>query len=40
MSEEKGTIEKVLAMQPFKVFDSHGHPGLEKKGITGASRMS
>jgi predicted TIM-barrel fold metal-dependent hydrolase len=34
MSEEKGTIEKVLAMQPFKVFDSHGHPGLEKKGIT------
>ena len=33
MSDQEGTIEKVLAMKPFKVFDSHGHPGLEKKGI-------
>lgn len=33
MSEEQGTIEKILQMQPFKYFDSHGHPGLEKKGI-------
>lgn len=34
MAEEQGTIEKVLHRKPFKVFDSHGHPGLEKKGIT------
>ena len=34
MSEEQGTIEKMLIPQPFKFFDSHGHPGLEKKGIS------
>ena len=34
MSEEQGTIEKMLMQKPFKFFDSHGHPGLEKKGIT------
>jgi len=30
---EQGTIEKILCATPFKVFDSHGHPGFEKKGI-------
>ena len=34
MSEEPGTIEKMLLPKPFRFFDSHGHPGLEKKGIT------
>lgn len=34
MAEEQGTIEKMLHPKPFKYFDSHGHPGLEKKGIT------
>jgi predicted TIM-barrel fold metal-dependent hydrolase len=34
MSEQEGTIEKILAQKPFKVFDSHAHPGLEKKGIS------
>ncbi|MCP4716345.1 MAG: amidohydrolase family protein [Deltaproteobacteria bacterium] len=33
MSEEQGTIEKMLIPKPFKVFDSHGHAGLEKVGI-------
>jgi len=33
MSEDQGTIEKMLMQKPFKFFDSHGHPGLEKKGI-------
>ena len=32
MSDE-GTIEKMLMQKPFRFFDSHGHPGLEKKGI-------
>jgi predicted TIM-barrel fold metal-dependent hydrolase len=34
MSEPEGTIEKMMLPKPFKFFDSHGHPGLEKKGIT------
>ena len=34
MSEQEGTIEKMMMPKPFKFFDSHGHPGLEKKGIT------
>ena len=34
MSEGQGTIEKMLLPIPFKFFDSHAHPGLEKKGIT------
>lgn len=34
MAEEKITIEKMLAPKYFMVFDSHAHPGLEKKGIT------
>jgi predicted TIM-barrel fold metal-dependent hydrolase len=34
MSEEQGTIEKMLLPKPFRFFDSHGHPGFEKKGIT------
>ncbi|MBW1823508.1 MAG: hypothetical protein JRI87_02940, partial [Deltaproteobacteria bacterium] len=34
MSEQEGTIEKMLLPKPFNFFDSHGHPGLEKKGIT------
>ena len=33
MTEMEGTIEKMLLPQPFRFFDSHGHPGLEKKGI-------
>ncbi|MCK5011611.1 MAG: amidohydrolase family protein, partial [Deltaproteobacteria bacterium] len=33
MSEERGTIEKMLLPVPFEFFDSHAHPGLEKKGI-------
>ena len=33
MSEQEGTIEKMMLPKPFKFFDSHGHPGLEKKGI-------
>jgi len=33
LSEEKSTVEKILHQQPFKVFDSHAHPGLEKKDI-------
>ncbi len=33
MAEEQGTIEKMLQAKPFKIFDSHGHPGLEKEGI-------
>jgi len=33
MSEDKSTIEKTLAPSQFSVFDSHSHPGLEKKGI-------
>ena len=33
MSEEQGTIEKMMMPKPFRFFDSHGHPGLEKKGI-------
>ena len=33
MSEDKSTIEKTLAPQQSLVFDSHSHPGLEKKGI-------
>ena len=28
-----GTIEKMMQFKPFRHFDSHGHPGLEKKGI-------
>ncbi len=32
MSDE-GTIEKMLMQKPFRFFDSHGHPGLEKEGI-------
>ena len=31
--EEEGTIEKMLLQKPFRFFDSHGHPGMEKKGI-------
>jgi predicted TIM-barrel fold metal-dependent hydrolase len=34
-SQESSTIEKVLAPQSFRIFDSHAHPGLEKKGIAG-----
>jgi len=34
MSEESAGLEKTLFQKPFKVFDSHAHPGLEKKGIT------
>lgn len=33
MPDEKSTIEKTLAPSQFLVFDSHSHPGLEKKGI-------
>jgi len=33
LSQEKSTIEKTLFQKPFLVFDSHAHPGLEKKGI-------
>jgi len=29
----EGTIEKMMQMKPFRHFDSHGHAGLEKKGI-------
>jgi predicted TIM-barrel fold metal-dependent hydrolase len=29
----EGTIERMLLQKPFKFFDSHAHPGLEKKGI-------
>ena len=32
MSEEQGTIEKMLLPEPFVYFDSHAHPGLEKRG--------
>jgi len=32
--EGKSTIEKTLLQKPFMVFDSHAHPGFEKKGIT------
>jgi predicted TIM-barrel fold metal-dependent hydrolase len=30
---DEGTIEKMLYQKPFTFFDSHAHPGLEKKGI-------
>jgi predicted TIM-barrel fold metal-dependent hydrolase len=34
MTQDKSTIEKILAPGAFRIFDSHSHPGLEKKGIT------
>jgi len=33
MTEMEGTIEKMMIPKPFKFFDSHAHPGLEKKDI-------